>query len=218
MIRESLELYNRHLIKILLLSVLFVIPLTLFCYVATYYLFDQLTSEQHPNLYALFLIVINFVLVIPSFMKLALTDIEDDELPSVGQLIYEGLRYFGLILFLTIPFYIVGVLGSAFFFIPTILCFAIILLIPFFVKQKTVGDVFRQVGKTLRNENIFLLLDLLVIVSVQILVWGLLMIIFANFENNFYVYGLARSMMNSFIFPLLVFYFTIKYRKSELSL
>lgn len=208
-------MYNRHLIKIVMLSVLLVIPFTLFCYFATYYLYQQLTNDQYPNLYALFFIVVNFTLIIPVFRRLAITDVEDDEYPSVVELLYEFIKHFGVILFLTIPFYIIGILGSSLFFIPTFLCFSMILLIPFYVSHNGVKDILRYAGRTMRNENIILFLDWLVILSVQALVWGGIMVAFANFENNFYVYGIARAILNSFVFPLLIFYLTFRYHNNN---
>lgn len=76
-------------------------------------------------------------------------------------------------------------------------------------------DMFRQVGRLLKNENIFLLIDLLIIICFHLLAWALMMSAFANFENNFYVYAAARAIINSLIFPILIFYLTLKYRGEE---
>ncbi|GAA0497269.1 hypothetical protein GCM10008986_25300 [Salinibacillus aidingensis] len=215
MIKESLALYNRQLMKILMLSVILVIPLTLLCYFATFYFYQQLTNQQYPNLYALFLIVVNFTLIIPVFNRLAISDIEDEEDLSVWKLLYEFIRHFGTILFLTVPLYILGVLGSFLLYIPTILCFSLILLIPFYVSHSKVNDMIRHAGRTMRDEHLLLLMDWLVILSVQVLVWGLIMLTFENFENNVYVYGIARAIINSFVFPLLIFYLTFRYSHAE---
>src|SRR5690625_1084938 len=211
MIKESFRIYNDHLIKILILSVMIVIPLTLFNYFATYYFYTNLQEDQYPAMYAFFLIVVNFTLLIPVFKKLAVSDLLDEDDVSIWELSYEFIRHFGLIMLVTIPLYIVGMLGSSLLFIPTFICFSIILLVPFFVNQDKIRDVFKKVGRVFRDENIFLLLDCLVIVCLQVLVWSLFSLSFESFENNFYVYAVSIAIINALIYPVLIFYLTMRY-------
>ncbi|MGM8214852.1 hypothetical protein ACLIA0_04670 [Bacillaceae bacterium W0354] len=139
MIKDSFRIYNQYFLKILLLSTILIIPLTLFNYFATFYLYENLAEDQYPSLYALFLIVVNFTLLIPTFKKIAVTDLMDGEEASVWELCMEFIRHFGLIVFITIPLYIIGILGTGLLFIPTFICFSIILLVPFFVNQEKNG-------------------------------------------------------------------------------
>ncbi|GAA0465648.1 hypothetical protein [Alkalibacillus silvisoli] len=217
MIKESFSIYNRYLIQIMLLSVIIIIPLSIICYFGMVYLMQELDQSQYANLYALFLIIVNFTLVIPVFRRMAENDLQDEEESTLMDLIYEFAKHFGFIIMITIPVYIAGVLGSVLLFIPTIMALLIILLVPFFVDYKKIKDIFRQVGRVLLKENISLLFDFVIIISLHVLVWGLMMMSLSNFENSVIVFGFARSLVNALIFPILIFYLTQRYRSVALT-
>ncbi len=130
----------------------------------------------------------------------------------------EFFKHIGIIVLVSLPLFIIGIYGSILLFIPTFICFSIMLLLPFFVGRKKIKDVFSGVGTVLKNENIFLLVDFLIIVSLQFLVWGFMMLVFASFENNYYVYGIARALVNALIYPLLIFFLTFRYCKEDHSI
>lgn len=215
MIKTSFEIYNRHLIKIMMISLIIVIPLSLFLYFSTYYLYDYLAADQYPNLYMMFFIIMNFICIIPMYRKLAESDIEDEEEPTVWELIKEFGKHFGIVLVISLPLFIIAVYGIPLAFIPTAISGAIMLTFPFFIHDLNFKKVMRKTGNILRRENIFIFFDLVVVVSAQILIYSLLMQAFANFDNNVYVYGITRAIVNACIFPFLIFYLTQRYSLEE---
>lgn len=215
MIKESFGIFNRHLLSIIWLSLLIVMPLTLFLYIAMVYIYQFAEADQYPSLYALFLIILNFTLVIPIFNQIAKDDSEDEEQLSLLQLLLSFVTKFGIILFVSLPLYLIGTMGTIFLFIPTVVCGVLILLFPFFVDESSIRGMFHQVGRVLKTENIFLLLDILIIVCTQLLAFGLMTMLFSNFENNLFAYGFGRAFVNALTFPVLVFYLTLRYKKEK---
>ncbi|MFB4169304.1 hypothetical protein [Virgibacillus sp. JSM 102003] len=215
MIKTSFEIYNRHLIKIMMVSLVIVIPFSLFIYFSTYYLYDSLDADQYPSLYMVFFIIMNFICIVPMYRKLTKSDIDDEEEPTVWELIKEFFEHFGIILLISLPLFIIAVFGVALAFIPTIISGALLLIFPFFIHNMNFRKVLRKTGSILKRENIFILLDLLVVVSIQILIYSLLMQAFVTFENNVYVYGIMRAIVNASIFPFLIFYLTQRYSLDE---
>lgn len=106
MFKESFSLYNRQITQVIMMSVFLVIPLTLFCYFATFYVFHYLEGVEYPHLFAFVLIVVNFTLTIPPFMNIALKDLKDEEQLTVFRLFLIFFRNFGIILLVTILFYV----------------------------------------------------------------------------------------------------------------
>lgn len=215
MIKTSFEIYNRHLIKIMLISLIIVIPFSLFMYFSTYYLYDSLEADQYPSLYMVFFIIMNFICIVPMYRKLTKSDIDDEEEPTVWVLIKEFFEHFGMMLLISLPLYIIAVFGAVLAFIPTAISGALLLIFPFFIHDLNFKTVLRKSGSILKRENIFIFLDLLVVVSVQILIYSLLMQAFASFESNIYVYGIMRAIINASIFPFLIFYLTQRYSIEE---
>ncbi len=195
----------------MMISVIIVIPLTLFLYFATIYLYDFMEADQYPNLYMLFFIIINFICLIPMYRKLAESDLEDEEDPTIWELIKEFLKHFGMVLFISVPLFLIGLIGMSLAFIPTAICGAIMLVFPFAVHYLDIKKMLTATGSILKRENIFILLDLAIVVSAQILIYSLIMQAFANFENSYYVYGITRALVNATVFPLLIFYLTQRY-------
>ncbi|UOQ83625.1 hypothetical protein [Gracilibacillus salinarum] len=211
MIKNSFEIYNRHLLKIMTISLVIVIPISLFLYFATFYVYDSLETNQYPNLYMLFFIIMNFVCIIPMYRKLAQSDVEDEEEPTIWELMKEFIKHFGMVLVISLPLYVIALFGAPLAFIPTAICGAIMLVFPFCVHNVDLKKVLAKTGGILKRENIFILFDLVVVVSSQILIYSVLMQAFVNFDNNFYVYSITRAIVNAAIFPFLIFYLTQRY-------
>ncbi|MFC4388027.1 hypothetical protein ACFOZ1_09430 [Gracilibacillus marinus] len=212
MIKTSLEIYNRYLIKIMMSSLLIVIPLSLFLYFATYYLYDVLAQDQYPSMYTLYFILLNFICIIPMYRRLAESDLEDEEEPTLLDLMKEFIKHFGIVLCISIPLYIVAMIGMPIGFIPTVICGVLLLLFPFTIHYLNAKKIMQSIGSILKKENIFVLFDLLVVICSQVLVYSLLLQAFDQFESNFYVYGITKAIVNACIFPFLIFYLTQRYR------
>lgn len=211
MIKTSFEIYNRYLIKIMILSLVVVIPFSLFIYFSTYYLYDYLDTDQYPNLYMIYFLILNFISIVPIYRKLTKRDLDDEEEPTVWELAKEFFEHFGVILLISLPLFLIAILGTVLAFIPTIISAIFILIFPFFVDNLKLKHIFSKTGRILKQENIFVIFDLLVVVSIQVLIYSLLMQMFVNFDSNIYVYGGIRAIVNAIIFPLLIFYLTQRY-------
>src|SRR5699024_5762717 len=103
MIKTSLEIYNRYLIKIMLVSLIIVIPFSLFIYLSMYYLYDYLEADEYPNLYIFFFIVLDFICVVPMYRKLTSCDLDGEEEPTVWEVVKVFFGLFGMILLINLP-------------------------------------------------------------------------------------------------------------------
>lgn len=213
MFKETVSIYNRNLLKIMLIGLIVVLPVSIFCFQAIAYVFTDVSSE-YSNLYAAFFIVINFTLLYPPFIRITLQDINDGDSASIKDLIIAFINDFGLIVFFTLGLYFLALWGMGLAFIPTIISLLLLVIFPLFVDQKKITSVLKQLGKILMKENIFILFDLLIIVCINLLVWTGVSLLLNSFDNNFYVYAFTRSLINVALFPLIYIYLTIKY-KSE---
>lgn len=211
MLRDTIEIYNRNLSKIMVLGMILVLPLSFFCYQVMAYIFLQDTT-QSPYVFSSFMIVVNFTLLYPPFVKLTRRELNDQEVPTVKELVMEFVQAFGIILIFSFFFFIIGVLGIGLVFIPTVLAVIVTLIFPLFTDIDKISMIFIKVRDILIKENIFLLLDLLVIVCLNLFVLFVVMYFLNNFENNYYVFVILRSVINMAIFPLIYIYLTVKYR------
>lgn len=211
MIKTSFEMYNKYLIKIMMISLMIVIPLSLFVYFSVYYLSDYLAADQYPHLYIMFLLIMNFICVVPVYRKLTKSEMDDEEEPTTIELVKEFFGHFGVILLVSLPLFMIAIYGIVLAFIPTIICSALILVFPFYVHELNFKSILNKTGSVLIRENILIVLDLMIIISAQILIYSLLMLAFSNFESNIYVYGIIQALVNAVVYPLLIFYLTQRY-------
>lgn len=93
---------------------------------------------------------------------------------------------FGYIFIFTLIFYILSVYGSFLLLIPTFIGLSMILLMPLFIQKESVRDSLRSAWKVVKEENIFILNDLLIIVSLNVFVWSGALYIVQGFENNLF--------------------------------
>ncbi len=211
MLRDVMDLYNRNIINILLICLILIVPITFFNYSAIIYL-TGLETLEYANIPALCIWILNFTMLFPPFFLLAKMDASENDV-SFKQLFSFFVMKFGAVALLTITLFIVGLLGSILFMIPTFIAVVAILLFPLFTDHEHVGDALRGVWSVLKKEHVFILLDVLIIVSLNVLVWSGSLYLLANFENNTLVFITLRSLVNALIFPLIYFYLTFKYRK-----
>ncbi|RFU67767.1 hypothetical protein D0469_13650 [Peribacillus saganii] len=211
MIRDITDMFNRHLLNIILINLVLVMPFTFFIFSAIAY-FGGLETIQLNNLIIVFLIIINFTALFPPFFYMAKNDLSETPY-SWMDLLKVFFGEFGYIGFFTIVLFLIGMFGSVLLFIPTVLATAAILLIPLFSDEKSIRKSISGVWKVLKEEHIFILLDVLIIAALNLLVWSGSLYLLADFENNSFVYIIVRVLLNAFLFPLIFFYLTIKYRK-----
>jgi hypothetical protein len=211
MLRDVADLYNRNIIQILLICLILVIPITFFNYSAIVYI-TGLDALEYANIPAFCIWILNFTMLFPPFFLIAKMDAADKE-TSVKNIILFFLSKFGAVAFITIALFIVGIAGSFLFLIPTVLAVIIILLFPLFTDHPHIGGSLKNVWKVVKNEHVFILLDVIIIVSLNVLVWSGSLYLLESFENNTFVFVTLRALVNALIFPILYFYLTYKYRK-----
>lgn len=211
MLRDVTNLYNRNLISIVILNLVLVIPVTFFIYCAISY-FSILDTVEFSNLMTAFFIIVNFTVLFPPFLFLAKNDLNETTF-RYFELLKVFFTKFGYTAILTLFFYLIAVFGSVLLFIPSILACMVILLIPLFSDEENIGNALKKVWRVVKDENIFLFIDILIVLSVNLLIWSGSLYLISNFENNNLVYLTIRVLSNAIFFPFLYFYLTVKYRK-----
>ncbi|HHY71923.1 MAG TPA: hypothetical protein GX497_01565 [Bacillus bacterium] len=211
MLRDIADIYNRNLISIVMLSLILVIPVTYFIYSAISYL-SLLDTVELNNVIAILLIIANFTVLFPPFLYIALNELNDTSIKFID-LVKVFPSKFGFTAFLTLLFFLIAVFGSVLFFIPSIIACMFILILPLFSDEDSIRKALKKVWRVIKSEHIFILIDLLIIVSFNLLVWSSLLYLLSSFENNNLVYITIRVLVNAVVFPLIYFYLAIKYRR-----
>lgn len=210
MFKDSLDIYNRNLLKIILLGLVLVVPVSIFCFQAIFYVFQEVDT-QYANIYAALITLINFTLLYPPFIRIALSEVNDEESSTLRELIKEFVNGFGMIIIFTLALFTIAVWGIV-LIVPSIICVILLILFPLFIDQKKVSHIFKNIGNVLIKENFFILIDLLIILSINLLAWSGITFLLSSFDNNFYVYVISRSLINAALFPLIYIYLTLKYK------
>lgn len=213
MIREVFGLYNRYWLPILVWSILLIVPITTFSFAGILYAFDT-EGIHNPSYLAGWMLVLNFVLGIPPFLKLVMKDDLDEEM-TVLEGLKAFLKQFGFILFTSIAIYVIGLMGMYLLFIPTIIAVLFLLIFPFFSDLKNVKEVIKQTFRKIKDENISLVGDLFVIFGLNVAIWTCIMMFLEQYDNNVLAFLLIRNVMNIMILPILYIYLSIRYRKNE---
>lgn len=203
-------MYNRYLITIILLCVILVVPTSFFLIYTVYYIYS-LDTLEYPNLYTLFLLILNFSLLFPPFFRLVMEDSNDNAF-TLALLLKTFISKIGIIVFLTLIFYVISIFGAILLLIPTMIGVSMMVLLPLFIEQNEVKESIVKVFRIIRIENIGLFMDLLGIVSINVLLWAGVTYLVVDFENNLLVYITLRTLLHSTLFPLIYFYLTLKYK------
>ncbi|KAB2330087.1 hypothetical protein [Bacillus mesophilum] len=211
MLRDVADLYNRNIINILLICLILVVPITFFNYAAIVYIIN-LNTLEYANIPALALWVLNFTILFPPFFLIAKMDRTEQEV-NLKQILSFFIMKFGFVAAITIVFFAIGMFGSVLLFIPSLIAVLIILLFPLYADRESIKDAMQGVWEIIKREHIFLFIDVLIIVSLNVLVWSGSLYLLGGFENNTLVFIVLRALINSLIFPVVYFYLTFKYRK-----
>lgn len=214
MIREILQIYSRHLYSIIFLSIVIIFPITSLIFTAILYLneINGLTSQTYI---AGFLLLINFILCAPPFLKLVLLDLQDEKMRW-----REGLQFFvkqfGPLFLTSVVLYLTALYTMWLFLIPSILILMYLLIIPYYSDINSYKSMMKHAGSKLIDENISVLIDLVIVFSVTLLVWSGMMWFMQNFQNNLFGYMLIRVILNIFTLPLVYFYLSLRYRSETI--
>lgn len=212
MFRDILDIYNRNIISIITLSLVLVIPVNIATVMFILYVSG---SEQfrYPSLVNLCILLINFIILFPPFSLMVMNDLEDKD-TSLKDCLFSFIHYFSFLLVFTIMVYLLSLLGAVFLFIPTLIGAVYLFLIPVFIHSNSVKVNFLQVWNLFKNENIFIVFDMIMLGSLQLLVWLLAAYLIDQFENNVIVYISLKVLVNTILFPFFYIYITRKYSAS----
>jgi hypothetical protein len=215
MIREIIDIYNRNLLLILLLSLLIIFPITIAGYFAIMLSFE-IDNLSTPSYFAGLLLLINFVICAPPFLKLVLIDMEDDKM-TMKQGFLFFIKQLGPLLVITILLYFAAIYSMWMFFIPSVLILIFLLVFPYFSDEKQLKKMVSKTIKKVVDENFVILIDLIIVISLSLLVWAIMMYFMQNYENNIYGYMILRGVLNVISLPLIYIYLSLRYRNEMMS-
>ncbi|MFX3673026.1 MAG: hypothetical protein ACE3JQ_01080 [Paenisporosarcina sp.] len=215
MTREIFQIYNRNLYSIIFLSITIIFPITALIFTAILYLneINGLTSQTYI---AGLLLLINFILCAPPYLKLVLLDLQDEKMGW-----REGFQFFikqfGPLFITSVALYLTALYTMWLFLIPSILILMYLLIIPYYSDVNSYKSMMKLAGSKLIDENISVLIDLVIVISVSLLVWSGMMYLMQNFQNNLYGYMLIRVILNIFTLPFIYIYLSLRYRSDQFS-
>ena len=213
MIKDVFQIYSRYLYIIMFLSITIIIPITTLSFVSILYLYeiDELKSQTYI---AGFLLLVNFILCAPPFLKIVLKDLQDESI-SWKEGILFFIKQLGPLFITTVILYLIALYTMWLFFIPSVLILMFLLIFPFFTDLESFKDMMKNAGSTLLDENIGIIVDLIIVFSSTFLVWGSTMYIMQNYENNLYGYLLIRVTLNVITLPFIYIYLAVRYRAEK---
>ncbi|MEH7883197.1 hypothetical protein V7654_02625 [Bacillus sp. JJ1609] len=200
-IKESLSVYNRNLLKIMLISLVLLLPAQFIVYGWMLYL-EEIEAMKYLNIISLFLYILLFTVVAPPYIKVALSDFNDEEIDlKENALLF--VKNFGVLFIMAPVLFLIGLFGSFLLLIPTILSLGVLFLIPLFLEsEESLGQIIRKTMMVLREKYLEMTAYLLFTLSVNILFWYLFTNIVSYFESNILTYIIIRILINLIIFPL----------------
>ena len=213
MIREIVDIYNSNWNQILVWSLLIIFPVTTLSFIFLIY-FNWSEDVLAPEYLSGFVLFVNFIVCIPPFMKMVIRTKNDEYINSTEGL-GEFIKRFGILFVFTIVLYSIAIAGATFLFIPTFFALLFLLVFPFFSDCTSVKDLYIKTIQTIKRENLALLGDLLITITLNLTCWGITMIVVSQYENNIFSYLIIRILLNVFMFPLLYIYLTLRYRKDD---
>ncbi len=211
MIRDILDIYNRNWSQILIWSFVIILPVTVISFLSMIYVN---TSENAiaPEYFSVFAIILNFIICIPPFMKMAIVYKQDHSINYIEGISYF-IKQFGILFIFTGILYLIAIAGIYFLFIPTLLALVFLLIFPFFSEGRNVKEVCKNTIQVIMRENISLIGELIVILSINMGCWLIMMFFISQYENNIFAFLMIRVLLNALVFPFIYIYLTLRFRK-----
>lgn len=213
MISEAFKIYSRNWFPILIWSFIIIAPVTIFSYLGIVYVYSNEILHNESFL-AGWLLLLNFVLCIPPFLKMVKKDEMDEPVKVIEGLIFFA-KQFGVILLVSTIVYAVGLIGMYAFFIPSFIAVLFLIIFPFYVESLGVWETVKRAFRKMRDENISIIGDVLVIVGLNLSLWLSLMMFLGSYENNVLAFLIMRITLNILILPILYIYLSLRYRKED---
>lgn len=213
MISEAFKIYSRNWFPILIWSFIIIAPVTIFSYLGIVYVYSNEVLHNESFL-AGWLLLLNFVLCIPPFLKMVKKDEMDEPVKVMDGLMFFA-KQFGVILLISTIVYAIGLIGMYAFFIPSFIAVLFLIIFPFYVESIGVWETVKRAFRKMRDENISIIGDVLVIVGLNLFLWLSLMMFLGSYENNVLAFLIMRITLNIVILPILYIYLSLRYRKED---
>jgi hypothetical protein len=210
MLRETFYIFNQNVIRIIVMSLVLVVPISYFFQFFIIY-FQESAHIELPGLFTLCVIILNFTVLFPPFYQIAKSYIRDEEI-SMKEVLRSFSDHFFLILLGTIVLFVVMLAGIPLLLVPTVLAMAFLLVLPMIVSEDfSLKEMVQRAWLLIKRENISIFGDILFIVSLQVLLWWGLTSLVASMQNNLLVYITLKVMLYTLLFPVLYIFLTLKY-------
>lgn len=216
MIGETFKIYSRNWFPILMWCFIIIAPITIFSYLGIVYVYSN-EILYNESFLAGWLLILNFSLCIPPFLKMVKKD-EMDEPIKVTEGLFFFAKQFGVILLVGTVVYALGLMGMYLLFIPTVMAILFLIIFPFFVESLSVRETIKRTFRKMRDENLSIIGDVLVIVGLNIVLWTSLMMFLESYDTSVLAFLIIRVTLNVLILPILYIYLSLRYRKEDFAL
>ncbi|MDX1806280.1 MAG: hypothetical protein R3267_04605 [Paenisporosarcina sp.] len=216
MIGEAFKIYSRNWFPILMWSFIIITPITVFSYLGIVYVYSN-DILHNESFLAGWLLMLNFILCIPPFLKMVKKDGMDETIKVTEGLFFFAKR-FGVILLVATIVYALGLMGMYLLFIPTVVAILFLIIFPFFVESLSVWETIKQTFRKMRDENLSIIGDILVIAGLNIVLWTSLMMFLESYETSILAFLIIRVTLNVLILPVLYIYLSLRYRSDDFAL
>ncbi|WP_163102952.1 hypothetical protein [Peribacillus alkalitolerans] len=208
--KEGIEIYNRHLLKIIACTITFFLPMHLFI-LGWILILQQTIRPELINFHFLFLYILMYVSMIPPYMKIANRDLLDEEV-DFKELWKTVLGQFGFLLIASISFMLISFIGASLFYIPVLLALGLMVLLPLhYEDSKSIGEIIKNTWVSYKTNFIDLFLFLLFVIAANVLIWFLLTAGVSYFETNLLGYTVLRMLIHLIVFPYFIILLTINF-------
>ncbi|WP_108672183.1 hypothetical protein [Peribacillus acanthi] len=208
--REGIEIYNRHLLKIIACTMTIFLPFHVFI-LGWVLMLQQTIQPELINFHSFFLYILMYVSVIPPYMEIAKKDLVDEEM-DFKELWKSALEKFGFVLLASIVFILISFIGVSLFYIPVILALGLLVLVPLHYEDSMrISDILRNTWNSYKSNFIDLFLFLFFVLAANVLIWFLLTTGVSYFETNFLGYTILRMLIHLIIFPYFIILLTINF-------
>lgn len=212
MLKDIFYYYNQSLLKILGFTIIVLLPVQIFLYGWIYY-FNQLDLDKIETVLALYVYILMFVITQKPFIELY-KHLKVNEDYSLKSMLKTFVTSFGFVFFGSLFIFCLSYIGITLFIIPGLILLTVAFFLPFYDSNgETIKFVAKKALNFYKSRFFSIIRDLLILASVNVLIWALFVNGIAQFEMNLITYTILRILINLFIFPLIYFYLAERYEK-----
>ncbi|MEH7443419.1 hypothetical protein V7201_14010 [Bacillus sp. JJ1122] len=210
MLKDIFYYYNQSLLKILGFTILVILPVQIFLYGWIYY-FNQLDLNRIETVLALYVYVLMFILTMKPFLELY-KHLKINEDYSLKSMLKTFISSFGFVFFGSMIIFLLSYIGTTLFIIPGLILLTIAFFLPFYnFGEENIKLLAKKAVHFYKNRFFSIHRDVILLASINLLVWALFVNGIAQFDMNLITYTILRILINLFIFPLIYFYLAERY-------